>query len=93
MSPAVMMVTELAVVSLGVGVVVGLTTTTWVEAEGPGRETGAVITESGRIVIGGSPTPSVDVVPEVDGAFAGGFGARVTLDLGFGAGVVGAAAV
>ena len=95
MSFAVITVVELADWSLGVGTVVGLTTTAWVEAEVVGPDgRGAVVTESeDGTLICGSGTAAVDVAPGVDGGFAAVSAACATLGLGFASGVaVGAAA-
>jgi hypothetical protein len=93
MSLAVMTVVELADWSLGVGTVVGLTTTAWVEAEVVGLDGGAVVTETDGTVICGSATPFAGAAPEVDDGFAGAFDVRAIFGLGFGTGVVWAVAV
>jgi hypothetical protein len=58
-----------------------------------GLDGGALVTETARTVIGGKDVASVAAAPEVEGALAGVFAARLTLGLAFGAGVVGVAAV
>jgi hypothetical protein len=94
MSFAVMTDVELADWSLGVGVVVGLTTTAWVEDEVVGRDGGAVITDTGRIVICGSAAAFAGAVPGLDGEFPDVLEVLATFGLGFfAAGVVEAAAV